>query len=337
MATFRQRSKTSWEAQVRMRGWPAQTRTFPTKADAQRWAAERETELHRGTFVDRSSLRHETLGSLLERYLCEVTPSKKGSEVESFRIRSMMRESMASMTLDRLSSSVIRDWREVRKKIVKGETVRREMNLLSNVFKVAAAEWDVPVVNPVSGLSRPAQSQGRERRPTWAELKNLLRELDVPTYTDGTYAGARNEWVRPAVLFALRTAMRRGEILKIQWRDVHYDERYVRVLDPKNGESRSVPLSRRAEAILRRLPRGAPGDRVFPLSASSLKQVFSRAMKRAGVVDLRFHDFRHEAATQFAARLPNVLELSAVTGHKSLSMLKRYFNPKPAALASKLD
>src|SRR5258706_11403691 len=112
MATFRQRSKTSWEAQVRMRGWPTQTRTFPTKVDAQRWAAEREAEFHRGTFVDRSSLRSTTLASLLERYLAEVTPKKKGWEVESIRIISMMREPMASMTLDRMSSSVVRNWRE---------------------------------------------------------------------------------------------------------------------------------------------------------------------------------------------------------------------------------
>ena len=80
MATIRQRTKSKWEAQVRKRGWPTQTRTFATKADAQQWASEREAEMRRGTFVDTSNLRIVTVRSIMERYLAEVTPKKKGAE-----------------------------------------------------------------------------------------------------------------------------------------------------------------------------------------------------------------------------------------------------------------
>jgi len=76
---------------------------------------------------------------------------------------------------------------------------------------------------------------------------------------------------------------------------------------------------------------------VFPVSVEAFKQAFARAMERSGIEDLRFHDFRHDATTRMASRLHNVLELSAVTGHKSLNTLKRYYNPDPSDLARKLD
>lgn len=336
MPTIRQRGST-FEAQVRKRGWEPQVRSFPTERDARQWANEVETEMRRGTFVDRSSLQSLTLANLLQRYSTEASPLKKGGEVERSRLSAMMREPMARLTLDRVSAATVRAWRDARKSVVQGETVRRDMNLLSSVFKKAACEWDIPVLNPVSGVERPAKGKGRKRRPKWSELKRLLRELSPQVYVKDGFRGARNVWVRWAVMFALRTAMRMGEILAIRWKDVNFDARYVLVADSKNGDARNVPLTRRAEAILRRLPRGAPEQKVFPITASALKQTYARARTRANVIDLRFHDFRHEATTRFAKRLPNVLELAQVTGHKSLSSLQTYFHPEPAELASKLD
>lgn len=131
--------------------------------------------------------------------------------------------------------------------------------------------------------------------------------------------------------------MRRGEVLAMQWAHVDLENRTVHLPDSKNGSSRDVPLSRKAVVVLKRLPRAEGQALVFPTTTSAFKQVFARAMRRSGIDDLRFHDFRHDAATRIAGKLSNVLELSAVTGHKSLSMLKRYYNPKASELALKLD
>ncbi len=102
----------------------------------------------------------------------------------------------------------------------------------------------------------------------------------------------------------------------------------------KNGERRVVPLSLRAVATFAGLPRC--GDRVFPMSACAVSAAFERAAERACLVDLHFHDLRHTAITQMADKLPNVIELAAVSGHKSLNMLQRYYHPSPQALALKL-
>jgi integrase len=61
-----------------------------------------------------------------------------------------------------------------------------------------------------------------------------------------------------------------------------------------------------------------------------------RARAKAELDDWHFHDLRHMAITRLAEKLPNLIELSAVSGHKSLAMLKRYYHPNPELLAQKL-
>ncbi|EQD71400.1 phage integrase family protein [mine drainage metagenome] len=111
--------------------------------------------------------------------------------------------------------------------------------------------------------------------------------------------------------------------------------------DTKNGESRTVPLSSRAAALLEVLQRGAESKggidgRVFPITAQAVKLAWMRACKRAGLEDLHFHDLRHEATSRLAEKLPNLIELAAVTGHKDLRMLKRYYHLRATDLAKKL-
>jgi len=337
MATIRKRGTKGWEAQVRIRGFKPLTRSFKTKADAVHWANEREAEVRKGVYVDTRSLRSETLGDLLNRYLLEVTPTHKGSEVERWRLNAMMREPMAALTLDQVNSAAIQAWRDSRASKVKGDTVRREMNLLSSVFNRARGEWHYPLNNPLDGLIRPSQSEGRQRRPSWSELKALLRQLSPHVRRDGQQAANRNPWVRPAAVLALRTAMRQGEILAARWEWVDFGNRCIKLPDTKNGSARNVPLSRKAELVLRRLAPEIQAGAVFPTTRSAFRQVFGDARARAGITDLRFHDFRHDATTRMAKRMRNVLELSAVTGHKDPRMLKRYYNPEAKDLAAMLD
>jgi integrase len=115
----------------------------------------------------------------------------------------------------------------------------------------------------------------------------------------------------------------------------HLDARTAFLPETKNGESRAVPLSSRAAAVLESLPR-TDDPRVFKTTTQAVKLAWKRACKRAGIKDLHFHDLRHEAASRLAEKLPNLIELAAVTGHKDLRMLKRYFHPRASDLAKKL-
>lgn len=176
-------------------------------------------------------------------------------------------------------------------------------------------------------VRKPSQPQGRNRVLSYDEEQLLLQACEPKAN--------RNIYTRPFVILAIETAMRRGEILNLKWENIDYSKRTAFLQLTKNGESRTVPLSTRAIETLQALPISIDG-KVLPINFAALETNFKRARERAGLIDLRIHDLRHTAATRLAEKLPNLLELSAVTGHKNLAMLKRYYHPKAEELALKL-
>lgn len=329
-----------WRAAVRRQGYPEQTRTFDTKGDAEAWARRLESEMDRGIFVDRAEAERNTLDDLFKRYAQEVSPHKKGGADELLRIRKLRKDPIARYKITALTSKVLAGYRDRRLTEVSGSTVNRELTLISHVLNVARREWSVHFeTNPVSVIRRPRENRARTRRLSHDEEQRLLAELTrSPRDENGRFecGGSRNDWVRPIVIVAVETAMRRSEILSLRWSDVFLEDRFVRLHDTKNGESRDVPLSSRAVATLSALPHHITG-RVFPISADSLKKVFLRACERAQLNDLHFHDLRREACTRLADRVDNVLELAAITGHRTLNVLHRvYYKPRASDLARKL-
>ncbi len=135
--------------------------------------------------------------------------------------------------------------------------------------------------------------------------------------------------------FALETAMRRGELLTLEWQDVHVAQGWVHLPDTKNGSPRDVPLSPKDQAILADLPHDLSG-RVFPVHFEALKSAWRRLLGRSGVVGLRFHDLRHEATSRFFEKGLNVMEVATITGHRDLRMLQRYTHLRAEDLALKL-
>lgn len=140
----------------------------------------------------------------------------------------------------------------------------------------------------------------------------------------------------PLVMLALETAMRRGELLGLRWENIDLERQTAFLPMTKNGSIRTVPLSKKAVAILANLPR-CSDDRVIQLTDMGMEAAFRKACARAEIVNLHFHDLRHTATSRLAEKLPNVIELAAVTGHQTIQMLKRYYHPKAEALAKKLD
>lgn len=327
-----------WQAQVRRRGRPPISRTFKTKADAQAWAWQTESEIARGVYRDRSQTERFTLGEILARYGKEISPLKKSADPEANRIAFLLRDPVTHLRLSDLRPADLAAFRDRRLQEVTGYTVIRDLTLISHAINIARKEWGIAMDNPCSLIRRPKENRPRKRRLSPKEEQLLLAELELSRRTaDGIWlpGGCRNPWMKPLVILAIETAMRRGELLQLDWTDVFLEERFVRLHDSKNGHGRDIPLSMRAVSVLAGLPRD-PCGRVFPVTGEALKQSFTRAVERACLGDLHFHDLRHEATSRIAPKLGNVLELSAVTGHMSLQMLKRYFHPVASDLAKKL-
>lgn len=356
MATVQQRSNGRWQAKIRRQGYPDQSRTFAKKADAEAWARKVESELERGVWRDTAEAERTTLAQALERYEREVTPRKKGAVQETYKVRALRRLPLASKSLARIRGADIAEFRDAELARLAPSSVVKQLALLSNLFEVARKEWGIEVDNPVRKISKPKFDNSRARRLEVEEARYLLAAVDNPGHSVQTKSGdRRNEWMPLIVRWAIETAMRQGEILVLDWRHVDLEKRTAHLPETKNGTARTVPLSSAAVALIQpsgnvqRMRRG----RVFPTTASALKQSFARAVLRARrdyekdcaargespapgfLEDLHFHDLRHEATSRLAERL-QLHELMRVTGHKDTRMLARYYHPRPADLAKKL-
>lgn len=326
MASFRQHGN-GWQARVRRQGHPDITKTFESRGDAERWARAVESSIDKGQFVDINEAQRTTLGDVIERYLAEVTPTMKSAVADTIRLKAMMRKPIAQSSMANLSAARIAAFRDQRLKEVSAGTVIRELAYLSAIINHARREWGISVPNPVQMVRKPSSPPARARVLSDDEVSRLLHALE-PT-------GRRSHWTKPAVQLALATAMRRGELLSLRWEHVDLLARTAFLPDTKNGDSRTVPLSSSALEVLARLPRHINGF-VFPVKAFTLDAAFKRGLVRAGLDDLRFHDLRRSAITRMAEKLPNVIELAAVSGHKSLLVLKGYYRPSAMVLAQKL-
>jgi integrase len=132
--------------------------------------------------------------------------------------------------------------------------------------------------------------------------------------------------------------MRRGEILNMRWRDLSVETRTLHIPVTKNGRARTVPLSSGALEILRTLrnTRGPESEGILPITQDAAKMGWKRLVKRAGLLDLRFHDLRHEAISRFFEKGLSVPEVALISGHRDPRMLFRYTHPRPEDVAAKL-
>ena len=337
MATIIKRGD-RWQAKIRRDGYPPKSRTFQKKSEAEAWARTEESEMDRGIWKDRTSADKTTFYALLDQYKFEVAPLKKGGDVERLRIETLKRDEISIYKLSAITPIVLAGWRD--RRIGAGcanATVRRELDIISAVFNWARSELSIHVENPVAFIRRPEPGKFRDRRFEDGEEARLLKALeDHPKEGDKKYRqGTRNPWIKPLVVLAIETAMRRGELFSIEWKNVDLRKQTIFLPDTKNGDSRIVPLSRVAVALLDSLPRSVDG-KVFQTTPDALKKAWGRACTSAKIEDLHFHDLRHEATSRLADKLPNLIELAAVTGHKDLQMLKRYYHPRAEDLAKKL-
>lgn len=326
MATIRNRNG-KWQARIQRKGHQDLAKTFLTQQDALKWARSIEVELDKGTYINSHQAQKTTFGELIERYLREVTPTLRGKHEDTYRLKAILRRPIAKVNTLLLNSSRIAKYRDERLKEVSTGTVIRELAYFSSIINHARREWDINIANPVLLVRKPPSPQGRNRILAIDEEMRLLHACEPKAN--------RNIYTRPFVILALETGMRRGELLGLKWEDLNLAKRTAFLRLTKNGESRTVPLSTRAIQTLQDLPRSIDG-RVLPVNFAALEANFKRARERAELPDLRIHDLRHTATTRLAEKFSNPLELSAITGHKQLNMLKRYYHPNAEQLAKKI-
>lgn len=356
MATIVRTPSETWKAVIRKHGWPTASKTFRTKRDAVDWARRAEDDMVRGVYIERGASERLTFGLALDRYLAEVTPTKKlttqRTEVERAR---PLREFFSDYALAAITPDLIARYRDMRlatpkmrqpkgkpapPRMLSASTVRLEFALLGHLFTTAIREWRLGLAhNPVALVRKPKPAEGRDRRLGPHEESALLAAVDA-------HSNPMLGWI---VRIAMGTAMRSSEIVGLRLDQVDTDRRIVHLSRTKNDSARTVPMSRDVAGVFRAALanplRPATCDLVFFGEAGRdgrrrpyvFKKVWSSVKKQLGLDDLHFHDLRHEAVSRLVEAGLSDQEVSAISGHRSMQMLKRYTHLRAEDLVGKLD
>jgi integrase len=314
----RQTGAFSYRVQVRLKGQTLSA-TFATKSEARTWATKVESGIQRQHAPNPGT--HVTLGELLERYRHDVLPNKRvrtqanQAQHLAWWTRTLGPRPMADVTPARLG--MCRD--ELAQERSAG-TVNQYLRTLSHAFTVATREWGWLEANPLRRVQYLPEPRGRVRFLSDDERRRLLEACRA----------SPNRMLYPVVVLALATGCRKMEVLGLTWQQVDLGRAMITLLDTKNGEPRSIPVTGQAFAVMqghakvRRLDTALVFPRADGRRPVDVRHAWYEALRRAGVDDFRFHDLRHSTASYLAMNGATLVEIADVLGHKTLSMVKRY-------------
>jgi integrase len=322
-----------WQARIRKPGFPSTSANFATLLDAKEWAAETETAMNKKKFKDKRAFKDLTFGKLVDQHFEKEKLSRpfgKTKKANLTRIKRMLGDVLLpALTFDRLITFV--EDREVQGAggVTIGMDVAEIANVLRSCNKAYKCDFDPKLFTEVreymaeNGLD--PKSKHRDRRPTEKELTMLKKHFNQKD---------RQQIPMSTIIdFAVASAMRASEITRIKWSDVDFNKKTVIIRDrkhPKRKRDQVVPLLGKAWEIVLAQPR--TDDCIFPYEAKTFSTIFPRARKACGIVDLRFHDLRHEAASRLFERGYDIPRVALVTGHMDWKMLERYTQLRPEDL-----
>ncbi len=354
MASIRKRGD-YWRAQVRRSGYPSQSRTFDTRVLAETWSRDVERSMDQGQFRGLGDAQKTTLSEALERYWLKIASKKTHPQQERQRILRWQAHPLAQRYLSNLRGVDFAAYRDARRNQGRAEnTVRLELQLVSHLFNVARKEWGMEgLLNPLDDIRKPSGSKERDRRLQPGELAALREEL----------ARRDNPWALAAFELAIETTLRRGMLFNLDRAWLHPSGRYFSI--PSEYQSKGnktvpafVSLSTHATTTVAALPNmttiGERAGKLFGCTPEAVVMVWKKSLiaarKRyeqtelaagreplAGfLVGLRWHDLRHEGTSRLFEKGMNTMEAAAMTGHRNMSMLRRYTHLMPPQLLEKL-
>ena len=301
-----------------------------TKIEAMEVLGKRLREVREGRFFGTRSIKPIPIEELIEEYLKHFA----GKSIEAERIHlNLIRDHFKRKLVSQITVHDVEKFLSVRRNVPKksGEprsaaTCNRELGVLKRLLNKAII-WGMAATNPALSVKPLREPKGRTRSLSVEEAGRLL--------------GVSPDHLRPILLTALDTGMRRGEILSMQWRNVDFANGLIFIPETKNGTPRYVPISDRLRESLKMLPlrvesdyvfAGAPGKGKVGIPFHDVRTSFETACRKAGIEGFRFHDLRHTAASHMVMRGVPLKTVGEILGHKTAAMTDRYSHLSPEHL-----
>ena len=285
------------------------------KAEAEEMLEARKTDIKRGEFrlPGKRKIKFEKFA---QEYMEYAKLNKRSWMRDEISLKHLLPH-FKGMPLLKINPKHIEDYKRKRLDKVKPATINRELTLLKFMFSLAK-KWKYANENPVKEVKFFQERQLVIHTLTKEEALKLI--------------AVAGEHLKPIIMLALNTGMRRGEILNLRWNDVDFDRRFIYIKETKSGVMRKVPMNSLVIEALSKLERKNSFVFQNPKTNERLKHIrtaFYTARRKAGIEDFRFHDLRHTAATWMVAEGIDLVTVKEILGHADIKTTMRYAHPTP--------
>lgn len=342
----------TFQVRIRRAGYPTLTKTFKTKAPAQKWARDQESKLLSGLQVLTTEKSRITFSEAIKEYREHKSTNTPSETVRLNQIEADLGDLAVINLTSSKFSAYIKTWQRTEvpspksklkshplfdpvKHLYADSSVRKIYYLVKKVTEWHSSFRNYPIDNIFKSVSPPSTDVKRDRRLEPGEEERITLAIE--------HQYVNQVELRTVISFALETAMRAGEILNIQWHEIDFANRSIKIPKEKTKTSRyrEVPMTTVCYALLvaHAETKNNLDDRVFWQwkDSHALGQRFRVVLKNAGVKDFRFHDLRHEATSRFFERTQlRDIEIAKITGHSDMRTLARYANLRTENLAKLL-
>lgn len=347
MATKRTNPKTGrefWQVRIKRKGYPPLSKNFDKKSEADNWHILMSAKLLNNEEINPQEKTNWTISQVIEWYKENPNPQRKLETRKHYQRLNLVAEEFNKFSVKTLTPQILNRWIQKRLEINAESTVYHYFTALRN-----ALEWHAVQHNYSQGIfgivKCPSKPGERDRRFSKDETRTLFKSIRK------TSRNKKKEMML-SVLFSIETACRIGEMLQLRWAQVNLKDKTIDFLaeTTKTKTFRRIPLTKTAYKILKWIekhhnPKKDKSQRVFEfwaLNEHNLSRQFQICCERATIDDIRYHDLRHEGLSRLfewvnprTGQTLNDLEVMSISGHKSISMLKKYVHLRPSTILPK--
>lgn len=320
MGVFRKETKkgVKYGVDLRFRGRRIRKIIGPKKKQAELFWQKIQVQIAEGKFLDVQRNQKVKFEDMAKTYIEAYSkPNKRSSRRDETSLKNLV-GFFGGRCLYEITSLDIEKYRVERLQGVTPATVNRELACLKHMLN-KAKEWGKVSENPALKVKLLKEKNRRVRYLEREEIKALL--------------DACSEHVKPIVITALNTGMRKGEILSLKWPDVDLRQRIVYIYETKSGKSRKVDINDWLAETLIRLRKHPDSPYVFcnkdGVPYGNIRKSFETAKRRAGIKDFRFHDLRHTFASHLVMAGVGLRTVQVLLGHQTYQMTLRYAHLSP--------
>ena len=300
--------------------------------DAETKLAERKQAIGKGEEPEIKRIPNHSFRELSERYLSWIKGRQRSAKTKGYIIGQLL-SLYGDMPLKRFNTAIVDQLQtDLISKEYKPASNNKITNILKHMFN-KAVEWEMVGSEALKRIRKvkPLRDEGKRLRYLSIEECNAL-------------INACDNHLKPIVVTALNTGMRKGEILNLKWDQVDLKHGFILLDKTKNGDRREIPINKTLEALFldKNLIRRIDIPHVFYDSITgkpykNVKRSFYTACKRVGIRDFHFHDLRHTFASHLVMSAVDITTVSRLLGHKSLSMTLRYSHLAPSHMVRAVD